>query len=39
MDDARSITATWREDYNEVREHGPLGGTAPAEFVVVWKAR
>ena len=32
MNDARSIIATWRKDYNEVREHGSLGGLTPAEF-------
>ena len=32
MDDARRIIAEWREDYNEVREHGSLGGLPPAEF-------
>jgi putative transposase len=32
MDDARSIIAAWRTDYNEVREHGSLGGLTPAEF-------
>jgi len=32
MDDARSIIGIWRNDYNEVREHGSLGGLTPAEF-------
>ena len=32
MNDARSIIATWRKDYNEVRKHGSLGGLTPAEF-------
>lgn len=32
MDDARSIIAEWRKDYNEVREHSSLGGLAPGEF-------
>ena len=32
MNDARTIIAAWREDYNEVREHGSLGGLTPVEF-------
>ena len=32
MDDARSIIETWRNDYNEVREHSSLGRIPPAEF-------
>jgi len=32
IDDARTIIETWRNDYNEVREHGSLGGATPAEF-------
>lgn len=32
MDDARSLIAAWREDYNEVREHGSLGGMTPNEY-------
>jgi len=29
---ARRIIETWRTDYNIVRPHSSLGGTAPAEF-------
>ena len=32
IDDAREIIETWRINYNEVREHGSLGGLTPAEF-------
>jgi len=32
MPDARSIIAAWREDYNEVREHGSLAGKTPTEY-------
>jgi putative transposase len=32
MQDARSIIAAWREDYNNVREHGALAGMTPAEY-------
>lgn len=32
IDDARQIIETWRTDYNEVREHGSLGGLTPTEF-------
>lgn len=32
MDDARSIIESWREEYNEVREHGSLGGMTPSEY-------
>ena len=32
MEDAREIIETWRVNYNEVREHGSLGGLTPAEF-------
>ena len=32
MDDARAIIAAWRKDYNEVREHGSLGGLTPSEY-------
>ena len=29
---ARSVLATWREDYNRLRPHSALGNAAPAEF-------
>lgn len=32
MDDARAIIESWREEYNEVREHGSLGGMTPSEY-------
>lgn len=32
IEDAREIIEAWRKDYNEVREHGSLGGLTPAEF-------
>jgi putative transposase len=32
MDDARQIIERWRNEYNEVREHGSLGGIPPAEY-------
>jgi len=32
MEDARVIIAAWRKDYNEVREHGSLGGMTPHEY-------
>lgn len=32
LQDTRSIIDAWRDDYNEVREHGSLRGMAPAEY-------
>ena len=32
LDEARKIIAAWRDDYNEVREHGSLGGMTPSEY-------
>jgi len=32
MEDAREIIEAWRVNYNEVREHGSLGGMTPSEF-------
>ena len=32
LDDARRIISTWTKEYNEVREHGSLGGLTPSEF-------
>lgn len=32
LEDARSIIEAWRNDYNEVREHGSLGGLTPIEY-------
>ena len=32
MEDAREIIEAWRVNYNDVREHGSLGGLTPAEF-------
>jgi Integrase core domain len=31
---AHTLTAAWREDYNDVRPHGSLGYLTPAEFAV-----
>jgi putative transposase len=30
--DARRIISAWRDEYNEVREHGSLGGMTPNEY-------
>jgi putative transposase len=32
LDDARSKTGWWRDDYNEKRPHSALGNLAPGEF-------
>ena len=32
IDDARTIIEAWRQDYNDVREHGSLGGLTPTEY-------
>ena len=32
LDDARKIIEAWRDDYNNVREHGSLGGMTPVEY-------
>jgi putative transposase len=32
IQDARSIIAAWRDDYNDVREHGSLAGKTPSEY-------
>jgi putative transposase len=32
MDDAREIIEAWRVYYNEVREHGSLGGMTPTQY-------
>lgn len=32
MDDARDIIESWREEYNEIREHSSLGGMTPSEY-------
>ena len=32
LDQARSATAIWRQDYNEVRPHGSIGRIPPARF-------
>lgn len=39
LDDARRIIARWKELYNEVREHGSLGGLTPSEFARKWSLR
>lgn len=30
--DARTTVAAWRDDYNDVRPHGSLGGLTPSEY-------
>jgi putative transposase len=37
--DARRIIARWKEEYNEVREHGSLRGQTPSEFARQWTLR
>jgi putative transposase len=32
LDEARTVTQAWMEDYNRVRPHGALGNRTPAEF-------
>lgn len=32
LDDARRIINLWKKEYNEIREHGSLGGLTPSEF-------
>ncbi len=39
VDDARRIIAKWKTQYNEVREHGSLGGLTPSEFARQWSLR
>jgi putative transposase len=36
---ARRIITAWRDDYNERREHGSLGGLTPREFAQQWSPR
>ncbi len=38
LDDARRVIAKWKQEYNEVREHGSLGLT-PNEFAQQWFLR
>jgi len=38
LDDARRIVWQWKEQYNEVREHGSLGGRTPREFARRWSS-
>ena len=37
--DARRIITRWKEQYNDVREHGSLGGLTPSEFARQWTLR
>jgi len=39
LNDARRIIAGWRVQYNDVREHGSLGGLTPSEFAQEWILR
>lgn len=39
LEEARSIIVTWQAEYNEVREHGSLGGRTPSEFAQEWSLR
>jgi putative transposase len=39
LDDARRIIARWKDEYNDVREHGSLGGLTPSEFAQQWSPR
>lgn len=39
LDDARTIIARWKTEYNDVREHGSLGGLTPSEFAQQWSLR
>lgn len=39
LDEARRIITAWRDDYNERREHGSLGGLTPSEFAQQWSLR
>lgn len=39
LGDARRIIATWKDEYNDVREHGSLGGLTPSEFAQQWSLR
>lgn len=32
LEDARRIISNWKDDYNNEREHGSLGGMTPSEF-------
>ena len=36
---ARSATAIWRQDYNEVRPHGSIGRIPPAQFAELHRQR
>ena len=37
--DARRIITAWKEQYNDVREHGSLGGLTPSEYARQWSVR
>ena len=39
LDDARRIIARWKAQYNDIREHGSLGGLTPSEFARKWSLR
>lgn len=39
LNDARRIIGAWKDEYNERREHGSLGGLTPREFAQQWTLR
>jgi putative transposase len=39
LQQARSATAIWRQDYNEVRPHSSLGRIPPARFAELHRQR
>ncbi len=39
LDQARSVIALWRTDYNQVRPHSSCGRTPPAQFAAMHRLR
>ena len=31
--EARAVISQWREEYNNIRPHGSLGGRSPAQYI------